>query len=89
MRVELLDPERALVTRSADGTWVWSFVLDGADGTTRLISRNRIAMHEPSFGDRLGMAVMEPGSLVMERKMLLGIRERAERLAVGAVPAVP
>ncbi len=24
---------------------------------------------------------MEPGSLVMERKMLLGIKERAERLA--------
>jgi hypothetical protein len=26
------------------------------------------------------MAVMEPGSLVMERKMLRGIKERAERL---------
>jgi hypothetical protein len=26
------------------------------------------------------MAFMEPGSLVMERKMLLGIKERAERL---------
>jgi hypothetical protein len=26
---------------------------------------------------------MEPGSLVMERKMLLGIKERAERLARG------
>jgi hypothetical protein len=25
--------------------------------------------------------VMEPGSLVMERKMLLGIKERAESLA--------
>jgi hypothetical protein len=24
---------------------------------------------------------MEPGSLIMERKMLLGIKERAERLA--------
>jgi len=27
---------------------------------------------------------MEPGSLVMERKMLLGIRDRAERLAAQA-----
>jgi hypothetical protein len=27
------------------------------------------------------MIPMEPGSLVMERKMLRGIRERAERLA--------
>jgi hypothetical protein len=29
------------------------------------------------------MLVMEPGSLVMERKMLLGIKERAEELARG------
>jgi hypothetical protein len=28
---------------------------------------------------------MEPGSLVMERKMLLGIKERAERLAATRV----
>jgi hypothetical protein len=27
------------------------------------------------------MLVMEPGSLVMERKMLLGLKERAEALA--------
>jgi hypothetical protein len=26
---------------------------------------------------------MEPGSLIMERKMLLGIKQRAERLARG------
>jgi hypothetical protein len=81
MKVEVLDPEQALVTRSGDGDWVWTFVLGDADGGTRLVSRNRIAMREPSLGDRLGMAVMEPGSLVMERKMLLGIKERAERLA--------
>lgn len=80
MRVEVLEPERALVTRSEDGTWVWAFVLDDHGGATRLLSRNRITMPDPSLGDRLGMAVMEPGSLVMERKMLLGIKERSERL---------
>ena len=32
-------------------------------------------------GQHLRMLVMEPGSLVMERKMLLGIKRRAERLA--------
>jgi hypothetical protein len=80
MRVEVLDPERALVTRSEDGTWVWAFVLEDLGGRTRLLSRNRIAMPDPSPGDRIGMAVMEPGSLVMERKMLHGIKERAERL---------
>jgi hypothetical protein len=29
---------------------------------------------------------MEPGSLVMERKMLLGIRTRAEQLAATKTP---
>jgi hypothetical protein len=57
---------------------------------TRLISRNRIAMKGAAAGQRLGMLVMEPGSLVMERKMLLGIKARAERLAgepTGNIPA--
>jgi hypothetical protein len=31
--------------------------------------------------DKIGMIPLEPASLVMERKMLLGIRARAERLA--------
>jgi len=31
--------------------------------------------------DRIGMIPTEPASLVMERKMLFGIKERAERLA--------
>lgn len=79
MRVEILDPERALSNRSEAGDWVWTFVLVPEDGSTRLISRNRIAMKGAAAGQRLGMLVMEPGSLVMERKMLLGIKERAER----------
>jgi hypothetical protein len=33
------------------------------------------------FRAKIGMIPMEPGSLVMERKMLLGIKQRAERLA--------
>lgn len=78
MRVEILDRERVLTHRSEAGDWVWTFVLGREEGSTRLISRNRIAM-KGAAGQRLGMLVMEPGSLVMERKMLLGIRERAER----------
>ena len=31
------------------------------------------------------MLPMEPGSLMMERKMLLGIKQRAERLASSVV----
>jgi hypothetical protein len=37
-------------------------------------------MKGASAGQRFGMLVTEPGSLVMERKMLLGIKQRAERL---------
>jgi hypothetical protein len=81
MRVEILEPERLLSNRSEAADWVWTFALAPGDGSTRLISRNRIAMEGASAGRRLGMLVMEPGSLVMERKMLLGIKERAERLA--------
>jgi hypothetical protein len=80
MRVEILAPERVLSNRSEAGDWVWTFALEPEDGSTRLISRNRIAMKGAAAGQRLGMLVMEPGSLVMERKMLLGIKRRAERL---------
>jgi hypothetical protein len=79
MRVEILDRERTLSNRSEAGDWVWTFVLVPENGSTRLISRNRIAMKGAAAGQRLGMLVMEPGSLVMERKMLLGIKQRAER----------
>jgi hypothetical protein len=49
---------------------------------TRLISRNRIAAPGRAWLVRLfNQLVMEPGSLIMERKMLLGIKQRAEDLA--------
>ena len=79
MRFERVEPGRVLAIRSEDGNWVWSFVLDEHDGRTRLISRNRFRL--PSLTARIGMLPMEPASLVMERKMLHGIRWRAERLA--------
>jgi hypothetical protein len=82
MRVEILEPERVLSLRSEDATWVWTFALDEGGGATRLLSRNRIRLGG-SLGGRLALFAMEPGSLVMERKMLRGIKERAERLAAG------
>ncbi|MEU2092024.1 SRPBCC family protein [Nocardia beijingensis] len=80
MRVAVLDTERALAFASEDGRWVWAFGLYPMGGTTRLVSRNRIALTSASRLTRLLYArVMEPGSLLMERKMLLGIKRRAER----------
>ena len=78
MRVERVEPEHVLAWRSEDGNWVWTFILESRDGSTRLISRNRFRL--PTLTARLGMFPMEPASLVMERKMLRGIKLRAERL---------
>lgn len=77
LRVVRVEPDEALVLRWEPGESSWAFVLrpDG-EGHTRLISRNRIPGHGAGFW--LGMSFMEPGSLIMERKMLLGIKERAE-----------
>jgi hypothetical protein len=82
MRLERVEPRHVLAWRSEDGNWVWTFVLEERDGSTRLISRNRFRL--PTLAARLGMLPMEPASLVMERKMLRGIKHRAERLASGS-----
>ena len=86
LRVTVVDLERALVFRSDDGTWVWAFCLFGEGTGTRLISRNRIATPNSLWLSRVFYQyLMVPGSLVMERKMLIGIKERAERLTRGLV----
>lgn len=79
MRVERVEPHQAFAWRSEDGNWVWTFVLAERGGRTRLISRNRFRL--PTLAARLGMLPMEPASLLMERRMLHGIKRRAERLA--------
>jgi hypothetical protein len=79
MSYAIVEPEHVLATHSADGNWAWTFVIDERDGHTRLLSRNRFRL--PRLRDRIGMIPMEPASLVMERKMLRGIKQRAERLA--------
>jgi hypothetical protein len=85
MRVEVLDPQRTLTVRISDMNWVWIFALVPDNGTTRLISRNRIATAGLSPVSRPFYTLfMEPGSLIMERKMLLGIKQRAERAAATA-----
>lgn len=78
MRLERVEPEHVLAWRSSDGNWVWTFVLEPVGQHTRLISRNRFRL--PRLIDRIGMVPMELGSLLMERKMLRGVKERAERL---------
>jgi hypothetical protein len=79
MSFKIVEPEHVLATQSADGNWIWTFVLEEREGRTRLISRNRFRLSR--LKAKIGMIPMEPGSLIMERKMLYGIKQRAERLA--------
>jgi hypothetical protein len=88
MRAAVVDPGHTLTWQSEDGLWVWAFALYPDPAGTRLVSRNRIAAPDATIVRRAAdLLVMEPGSLVMERRMLLGIKQRAERLAREAAPA--
>jgi hypothetical protein len=80
LEVVALDPERSLVLAYPDGSWSWAFALEPLAGDrTRLITRNRMPVRQ--LADRVRLEVMLPGAFLMMRKMLLGIRDRAERLA--------
>jgi hypothetical protein len=76
--VALLETDHALVLgHQADGTWtdVWQFILvPQEDGRTRLIARGRSTMTGTLWD------VIRPGQFIMERGMLLGIKERAEAI---------
>jgi hypothetical protein len=67
-------PGDYLVTR-------WGFYLRPLpDGRTRLIER-WAADFAPNWFNRVAYGIfLEPGAFLMERKMLLGIKERAERM---------
>jgi len=82
LRVVDSRPEEALVLQWEPAGSSWAFVLQPEGDGTRLLSRNRLPGSGPLFW--LMAAIMEPASLVMERKMLLGIKERAERQAAEA-----
>lgn len=83
--VALIEPDRAVVMgHQEDGKWVnlWQFVLEPQhDGSTRLILRTRTMMTGGFW------TLIHPGVFIMERGMLLGIKERAEALAQESTPA--
>jgi hypothetical protein len=90
--VAVVEPRRALVLdmRHLDGIdWVWQFGLYPVDGTrTRLVSRSRVRVQ--SMVARLFTYGIEPAGFLMTRRMLLGIKERAEALhARGPFPFLP
>jgi hypothetical protein len=90
IRVEILRPPRVYVRRLTDGSWVSIYTLSGENGTTRLVNRNRYAPPSRPTPSRMAWSMLiEPGGLLLQRKMLLGIKERAERLAGELTPSEP
>lgn len=80
--VTAIEPYRALVlSGTADGVaWTWQFGLYSFGTRTRLVSRNRVRV-SPSVGSWLFMRVIEPAAFLMTRRMLIGLKRRAEALA--------
>jgi hypothetical protein len=81
--VKAIEPYRSLVLGGyrEDVEWSWELTLVplGME-RTRLISRNR-AWIPRRLGSRLMMLFIEPAAFLMTRKMLLGIKRRAEAIA--------
>ena len=83
--VAQIEPERALVLHSdLAGSWSWAFVLDPLDGgsRTRFVERIRSRPPLPRPIGVIAMRALGPGMLLMVRKQMLTIRDRAERLIV-------
>jgi len=75
-KVERIEPNRVLIL----GGW-GAFVLQPSNNATRLIIRTRGAGEPNVVFAPLGMLIFEPAHFIMQRRMLLGIKERTERSA--------
>jgi hypothetical protein len=59
--------------------WSWAFLLDQLeDHSTRLVVRVRVD-YQPRRLAPFAYVLLEPVHFIMERKTLLGIKERAQR----------
>jgi hypothetical protein len=66
---------------TADGvSWVWQFGMYPIDPkTTRLVSRNSVRAPRTT-GTWLFLRIIEPAAFLMTRRMLIGLKDRAEAL---------
>jgi len=82
LTVAALDGKRALaLSYNAHGfEWIWQFGLYPLDEhRTRLVTRGTERFAN-TFGAWVFMRVMEPAAFVMTRRMLLGVKQRAEAM---------
>ena len=83
--VKELEPGRRMLWWDQKGEYSWEWLLEPAAAGTRLVSRLRVTRH-PWTRRMLYEVVAANGDIVMIRKMLRGIKERAERLAANPAP---
>jgi hypothetical protein len=78
-----VEPDQIPVFKPGDYLAVgWGFYLnENPDGSTRLIERFQADWNPTCYNAVFYRVFLEPGSFIMERKMLLGIKERAESQA--------
>jgi len=87
LTVKALELSRTLVlyNKAYGYEWVWQFGLYPLDDEqTRLVTRGTERFPN-TVGAWLFMRIMEPASFVMTRRMLLGLKRRAERVSVRAL----
>lgn len=86
-RVDSFEVARWLLWAKPDSTWSWRLT-PGSDGGTRLVNRIQAVYdwrHPVSAS--MGVVLMEFGDFAMNRRMMRGIRARAESLVHGHGPA--
>ena len=86
LTVAAFEPLRTLVLsyKAHDFEWVWQFGLYPLDNNrTRLVTRGTERVPK-TVGAWLFMRVMEPAAFIMTRRMLLGLKQRAETLRASA-----
>lgn len=78
-RVHSFEPHHSLVWAKPDSTWTWTLTADPNEGT-RLVTRLRqhYDWHHPAAA-LIGKLLMELGDFPMLRRMLIGIKRRAEQ----------
>lgn len=85
--VRAIDPKRTLILGSPPeeqamrATWVFHLA-PAAVGQTRLITRNRMAYEPTLMNSVIWRVFTDPIYFMMERRMLIGIKDRAEALAL-------
>ena len=84
--VAVMEARRALVLdmrNMGSIDWVWQFGLYTVDEKqTRLVSRSRV--HARTIWAWLLTSAIEPAGFIMTRRMLLGLKQRAEALAAAS-----